>query len=370
MISSHHICILSTVHKPFDSRIFHRQAKTLVDAGYNVTLIAQHDANEIVDGIRVISLPRAKSRLHRMIVLSFKVFKLALRQNAVLYHLHDPELLFVGVLLKIDGRKVIYDVHEDYEQKIMSKTWIRKVIRKPISHFMWKLEEYSSKILDYIVTADSHTMMKFNTKKAETIANYPPLSFISESDRTYQGEVFKVIYVGGITEDRGLHEMVEAVKYSRHTDVELHLAGSLEKEEFLNIIAESNMIRYHGELPWPEVSRLLLEADIGLILLQPVSAYLYCPGENIIKLFEYMMAGLPVIISDFPQLSEFVLKNGFGISVDPTSPRKIAEAIDYLYDNSDLRRQMGRNGRAAVLCKYNWEIEGQKLLRIYDKILR
>ena len=107
------VCILTSVHTPFDTRIFHKQAKSLLKAGYDVTLIAQHDRDELVGGIRIIALPKPKNRLRRMLG-TWRVCKLAFKQKAEIYHLHDPELLQIGLLSKILGKKVIYDVYEEY----------------------------------------------------------------------------------------------------------------------------------------------------------------------------------------------------------------------------------------------------------------
>ena len=107
------VCILTSVHPAFDVRIYHKEAKTLVQAGYNVTLIAQNNKDEIVDGVNIIALPKPKNRFVRIFGLTWRVFCLALGQHAGVYHFHDPELIFIGVLLRLLGKKVIYDVHED-----------------------------------------------------------------------------------------------------------------------------------------------------------------------------------------------------------------------------------------------------------------
>ena len=115
------VCILTTVHQPFDTRIFYKEAKTLVQAGYDVTLIAQYNKNEIVDGVKIIALPKPKNRFVRIFGLTWRTFYLAFCQCANIYHFHDPELILICILLKLKGAKIIYDVHEDYEQKVLSK---------------------------------------------------------------------------------------------------------------------------------------------------------------------------------------------------------------------------------------------------------
>ena len=90
------VCIITTVHQPFDTRIFHKQAKTLVQAGYDVTLIAQHENDEMVDGVKIIALAKPCNRFARIFGLTWRAFTSALSQSAEVYHFHDPELIPCG----------------------------------------------------------------------------------------------------------------------------------------------------------------------------------------------------------------------------------------------------------------------------------
>lgn len=363
------ICILTSAHPPFDVRIFHKEAKTLVKAGYKVVLIAQHIKEETVDKVRIVPLPTPKNRFERMTKVVWRLLRLALKEKANIYHFHDPELILIGLTLKLFGKKVIYDVHEDYGQKILSKSWIKYKFRKPISFFVDFIEKISSIFFDYIITADSHTKMKFKKNKVGVVANFPPLAFADGVKADKKKGPFKVIYVGGISEDRGATKIVETIEYLKHEDIEIHLLGKVDAPSLIELFNSTPRIKYHGIVPWEEVIKYLVNADVGLILLQPVPAYLYCPGENIIKLFEYMSVGLPIIISNFPKLENMISEINCGVSVDPTDPKAIADSVEFLYSNPDSRKQMGENGKKALIEKYNWEAEQGKLLDIYDKVL-
>ena len=85
-------------------------------------------------------------------------------------------------------------------------------------------------------------------------------------------------------------------------------------------------------------------------------------------MFEYMAAGLPVVSSDFPLWKDIVQKSACGLCVDPLNTTAIAEAINYILTHPEEAKEMGENGKRAVLEHYNWHNEEQKLLAIYHKL--
>jgi len=372
MLPNKKVCILTTVHPALDVRIFHKEAKTLASAGYNVTLIAQHDKEEIVEGIKIIPLPKPKNRLERFLKLDYLLLKKAFEQKADIYHFHDPELVSIGILLKLFRKKVIYDVHEDYEAKMLNKDWIPRFLRKSIAIGFGAFEKLFSKIFDYIIVADNVIYPKFRhflINKMVIVRNFPPIHNFKQEKNKGKNKTFVCIYAGGLSENRGLFKMVEALKYI-NSSIELFLLGGFENKEDLNELKgleEFKRVKYFGQKSWHEVMKFLAVSDAGLNLLQPVPAYLYA-GENTIKIFEYMMMGLPVISSDFPNLRKIIEEAKCGICVDPANSKEIAKAIEYLTEHPDEARKMGENGRKAVLEKYNWENESKKLLKVYEEL--
>ena len=361
---------ITSAHRAFDDRIFHKELKTLANAGYKVTLIAPHDKKEAIGNIEMVPIPKARNRFERMAISTLRALYLALKEKADIYHFHDPELIPAAFIIKLlTGRKVVYDVHEDYKQKMLSYEWINKRYRKFVSIILDMLEKKFSTYFDYVITADSYVQSRFRRRKVEIIANYPPLSFSAGLECTRNNTTFKLIYVGGISEDRGIIKIIESLKYLNCENVKFEVFGDTDNPILLNFLNNTEKVKYFGVVPWQEVSKHLANADVGLVLLQPVPAYFYCPGENIVKLFEYMSVGLPIIISNFPKLKKLILDIGCGIPVDPTNPEEIAKAIEYLIEHPEEVKQMGENGRKAVLEKYNWEHEEKKLLRIYDELL-
>lgn len=361
------ICHLTTVHPVFDHRILYKECKTLVKAGYEVYLVVTHDIDETIDGVNIVALPKSQSRFERMFKKTRLAYKRALEIEAHVYHFHDPELIPVGLILKLKGKKVIYDVHEDLPRQILSKSYIPKIIRPLLSKTVEKFENYASKKFDFIITATPFIRDRFLKNHLNTIdvQNMPILEEFIDIQHNWDDKEKAVCYVGGITKIRGLYEILSAIKSL--PEIKLYLAGPLEYQYFIDDINKHQNTKFLGFLNRQEIKELFKKCICGTVLLQPKVNYI---NSQPVKLFEYMSAGLPVIASNFPLWKDIVESNNCGICVDPLNPKEIAEAIRYLVNNPDIARKMGENGRKAVLEKYNWENEAKKLLKVYESILQ
>jgi len=369
------VCVLTSVHPPFDGRIFHRAAKSLAKAGYEVVLIARHDKEEVVDGVRVVPLPPPKNRMHRMTRVLWRVYRLAVKENADVYHFHDPELMIVGLLLKWRGKKVIWDVHEHYPNSILDKFYIARPLRRFISKSFDLFERAVVRFFDYVIYTTPFVGQRYQTMKVPSgpVENYPIIK-LSETFERQPRE--RIIYLGGMARIRGLVEVVEAfaVVAKKHPRWELCLVGSSRPASFeqeLRDLArklgvEAN-VKFIAWVPYEEKERLSSQASMGIITYLPYSNNTSCLPN---KLFDYMLVGLPVVASDFPLYKEVVESSRCGLLVDPTRPEEIARAMEHLIEHPQEAKQMGENGRRAVLEKFNWEKESQRLLQIYDTVLK
>ena len=378
------ICIITTVHPPFDTRIFHKQAKTLVQAGYDVTLIAQHDGDEMVNGVRLMALPKPRNRFTRIFGLTWRVFHVALKQKADIYHFHDPELLPWGWLLqKITHKPVIYDVHEYYADSIRMKGWLPRTFREMIASIFNCFEKIIARRLAGIVVVNGHLGKQFSDRGCQVcvLPNYPQrrlfeiLPSPTNLERIYENHR-ALIYVGGLSESRGITRAIRVMRYLREEfpKVKLLLAGRFEsdlyQQEVMQLIGRFDLadnIDILGVLPHPEVIRYLAVADVGIFLLQPVNER-YNWGEPI-KYFEYSAAGLPVIISDLPAKRHLIEKNQNGILVDPLDEEKTAESMAMLLRDPQKMKEMGERGRDAFLSEYNWEAIEKRLIDLYKKLI-
>lgn len=375
MLETVKVCIITTVHQPFDTRIFHKEARTLAKAGYQVTLIAQHDKNEIVDGIKIIALPKPKNRLFRIFLLSWQAYKIALMQNADIYHFHDPEFLPWAKKLKYKKQaKIIYDIHEDYPAVILTKHWIPKYLRLIVARVFNKLEKRISKELNLLITVSPKIETIFREceiKNITVVTNYPLIQYFPQQNSLRKSMInncVNLIYVGGISFIRGIKEIVHSLEYLSYDNVKLILIGSFVEKGFkseLETLSGWGKVEYKGWMAQQEVYLEMQKADIGLLCFLPVPNHLYSVPN---KLFEYMSAGIPVIASHFDYFKEVIIKNKCGICINPEDPRDIAKAIDYLISHREEAKMMGENGRKAVLEKYNWETESKKLITLYKEL--
>jgi len=374
-MSNNHIVHLTSVHPPFDTRIFHKECGSLVNAGFNVTLIAPHSHAEIVNGINIIANPTAERRLKRMTKIAYNLYRMALEQEAAIYHFHDPELIPVGLLLLARRRKVVYDIHEDVPRSLFShsRDYMPKYIKKPLSLLIECFENLAVRKFSALVTATNAICKRFQylNKNLRVINNYPILNeLIQTTSIPWIDRPISVAYIGAISIERGIKQMVETMEYlSKDLHVSLELAGAFSPIHIRDEISKLPGWKHVNELGFVnrnEVARILGQVKAGLVLFHPEPNHVESQPN---KIFEYMSAGIPVIASDFPLWRELIKKNDCGILVDPLDTKAICEAIKYLFENPKEAEAMGKHGRSAVEKYYNWDIEKEKLLELYYRLV-
>lgn len=357
---------LTSVHQPLDVRI-QKQCAALADAGYEVTLVATAKGPAGGSRVPVRLLPRPTSRPRRMLVTTRQVQVAARELDADVYHFHDPELMFAGAALRRAGKRVVYDVHEDYAGEMLSKEWIASPLRPLVGRATGFVEQFFSRRFDLVVTATPTIARLFPPQKTVVVQNYPAREeLVSREARPFSDREAAVAYVGDLTTGRGAREMVEAIGLVNPAlAARLYIAGPVSTQhldrdlEALPGFARTTMLGWIGR---DEVRNLLARVRAGLVLFHPLPNHLRAQPN---KLFEYMAAGIPVIGSDFPLWRELVGATAAGVLVDPMDTQAIAAAITRVLTNPADAEAMGRNGRAAVESEYNWENQAARLVEAY-----
>ncbi|MEE9208398.1 MAG: glycosyltransferase family 4 protein [Gemmatimonadota bacterium] len=362
---------LTSVHPPFDTRIFEKECRSLAEAGYDTVLVAPHEKPEVVRGVRIRPVPHGSSRWNRVTRVTRAVYRAALEEDGDLYHFHDPELLPAGLALKRLGKRVVYDVHEDMPRNILSKYWIPRATRRPISYLTESLEGRAARVLDAIVAATPPIARRFSSGRTVTVMNFPRLEeneLVEPLD--YESRPLEFAYVGSLSAVRGAREMVQAIgALSGHPSARLVIAGRFYPPALADELAACPGWDRTDALGWCERSQLagvLNRARAGLATLHPTESFVESYPT---KLFEYMSFGVPVIASDFPIWRNIVLGAGAGLVVDPTSPEAIADALAWILEHPREAAEMGKRGRAAAYAKYDWTSQARILLALYEELL-
>ncbi len=360
---------LTSVHPRDDIRIFHKECKSLVGAGYEVLLVvADGLGNSNCDGVQIIDAGRRLGRLMRVFKTTKRVFEKSVELNADLYHLHDPELLPIGIRLVHLGKRVVFDSHEDVPKQILAKSYLNPFTLRILSVGFSIFERYACAKFDGVIAATPTINKKFLGINQNTINinNYPLMGELN-SAHPWSEKAAEVCYVGGIAGIRGIREVVRALALTRQV-VTLNLAGTFSEPSLETQVREDKgweRVRYWGVVSRDGVRKVFEQSIAGLVTLHPKANYL---DALPIKMFEYMSAGIPVIASDFPLWREIIEGNNCGLLVDPLDPSAIAAAIDFLVENPDIASCMGHNGRRAVEEKYNWQREEKKMLAFYQSL--
>lgn len=365
---------LTTVHNRFDNRIFQKECLSLAAASYEVTLlISDGKGNESYKGVFIKDLGSYPGLLKRIVFQSFKFFVHAIREKAAVYHFHDPELIVTGLLLKITGKKVIYDIHEDYTTAIIDRDYTHPFLAKIFSR-LYHIIEKTFTIGAQKIIAERYYSYRF--PKSVAVLNYPKIeeevSTPVKEDSTGPRDKIKLLYTGNVTLERGAvhHASIvkkigwARVKYTGHCPVKVYEQIKQSVGEELERIEMVGLDHY---VPFSEIKEEYQKEDyLAGLAVFPWTRHYY--QKELTKLFEYMQAGLPIICSDFPVWKNIVEVNRCGITVDPEKPDELVDAIDYLKNHPEKAEEMANNGRDAVKKKYNWFVEENKLLKLYEQL--
>jgi glycosyltransferase involved in cell wall biosynthesis len=363
---------VTTVHSADDTRILYRECASLARAGWDVVLLAPALAASEQLGVRIVPLPRASSRLVRMLLLPWRAFRGALREEGTVYHFHDPELLPLALLLQLTGHCVVFDSHEDHVAAMQYRDYLSPTGRWIAARTVEVVQRLVLPRLSGLVAATpaiESLMLKYNSRVA-LVQNFPlaremPTTFVDDEHLKEQA----VVYVGAISHERGISHMVDAVAIvAARRECRLLLAGDFSDSSLRRTLEESSKwqnVEFHGRVDRAGVARLLQRARAGLIVSHPNANYVVSYAT---KMFEYMSAGIPVIASDFPIWRTIFERYDCGEQVNPLDVDQIATAIERCLDSPQRAREAGMRGRAAVQESYCWEPQEQSLLALYDSI--
>jgi glycosyltransferase involved in cell wall biosynthesis len=335
---------LTTVHRPRDVRIFHKEARALAAAGATSSVLGLEHP-----------VPRS-----RRAAAGWELARRASALEADAYHVHDPELLPQALWLqRTTGRPVIYDAHEYLGETARTKRWIPGPLRRPVAAIAAGAEKAAGRRLGGVVTANEDLAARFAAAgcRSVSVANSP---FASEFTEAGEPEGGIVLYVGGLGPLRGLPLMLEAFPQVGVPGARLLLAGPGDPGDL------PDGVEHLGVVDHSEVPGLLERASVAWIPLRRHGNYDRAVPT---KLVEAMAMGRPVVASDLPRMAAIVRSTGCGVVVPHDDPAAHAAAIRDLLEHPDRAREMGEAGRRAFLEGLTFEREARALTSFYAEVL-
>lgn len=368
MTQQNHICHFTTVHPRDDGRVFYKQCISAVLSGYKVTLVvADGKGNECKHGVEVIDIGKISGgRVSRIFKGTKSMYRKLLDIKADIYQFHDPELLSTGVKLKRLNKRVIYDSHEDVPRQILYKTWLGPLIlRKLFAKAYNQFEKSKVRKLDGLISVIDEITNQFDCRRKVTIKNFPIIQYLIEARKPFEKRNDHIVYVGSITKPRGVLDYIKAMEKIPEP-YRLILIGRFIPAHLLEECKELHgwhRVDYLGFKTLEELSQLLGSAKIGLSVLHAEKNYLQSLPT---KGFEYMAAGLPLIMSDFEYWKPYF--EGCAIHIKPAQPDLIASAIMELINNPS--KYLSLTTEATIKCeRYSWEGQFELLNQFYQEIL-
>jgi glycosyltransferase involved in cell wall biosynthesis len=381
-----HIVFLSSAHPPEDKRVFAKQAITLAEAGYRVTHVCPHpgegaDSYE-KSGVRIVTYRRGRRILQRALGV-FALARRGLAEKPDALHCNEVDSWVSGLVAKLASRgrvRVVFDVHEHYPSTFAESRFppaLRSAVAATLRMLFRALTPFTSRIVFAKRTVAPDFPARYwpgAGARGVLVQNFSPRAGLPAVPAVAREAAapLTLIHVGLISRLRGWPQLLEAMARLA-VPPHLRVIGTFNDGSEPEFLAEAERlglrerIRHDAWMPFDTMMEACAAADIGLVLFQPGTQNHVFASPH--KLFDYWLAGLPVIAPDFAvEVQAFMQDAGGGLLVDPADPEAIAAAITQLADPA-RRAALGQAGRAAVLDRYNWETEAAKLLAMYRALL-
>lgn len=301
------------------------------------------------------------------LIRSLRMIKKGYELEADIYHSNDLNTLAQGVICTIlHDSKLVYDSHEVQTDRTGYNPDRVKLVEQTLVKFA------DETIVENETRAKKHEELYGYMPKS--IHNYSALYDINEVpdvDLYNMHDIDRakkiLLYQGGLQYGRGLEVLIDAMKYIENGVLVIIGDGKL-KDELFEKVSENNLtdkVKFIAKVPLDQLPSYTKQAYVGYQVLQNTSFNHYSASSN--KLFEYIMAEVPVISCDFPEIKRVVEEENIGLTVKEVETKSIVEATQKLIDNPSLREEFSRNCESAKL-KYNWENEKENLLNIYNEL--
>jgi len=323
--------------------------------------------NGVVEGIRV---SRRKPRFNEKMTVNLKCFKDIFRKNEYdLLHSYNMDLMpAVGLLAKLNPVKTVatlngrvYSRHSEWYDNIRNNpSTNQRLIGTSLLIRNTLMKEFVKQIHEYTVLCQYRREVfvreGLNREKITVVPNILDLEF--QAEKPVFGDILRILFVGSMNWLKGLDILLQAYSLLDKGNIELIIVG-VEQKDFRKIPKCNNPVTFKGRIPYNTIPKIYANADIY------INSYRY-PEPVSRSVMEAMQSGLPVITTGTPALSPIVRDGRDGVLVYPNTPKKMADAIQFLIDNPRLRRKMGQ----SAFTRVNEVCHPRRIAKLYLEVYR
>lgn len=378
------VCIISLIDLKVDGRS-QRQIKTLRQAGYDVSIIyhqkTTQGSNDVDKDINIIGV-KVWSRILPKFFLSYMIMYLefclkatfyAMREKADIYQAVNLDTLIIAyVLFLLRKTPLVYDsreIYTDMQGVKMSFLWqkLESVLLKKVDAVIdVNLERARFKQDRYALTQSPFVVM--NCPEIITLSCHDGKALHAKLATLGLSHKKVVIYQGAIMRGRYLDNLVRAMKHVR-SDAVLILMGPDHRycDELKTLVGNLDIAKkvlFFDLIPPAEIVSFVYGADIGILFYEKTSLNNYYCAPT--KLYEYLMAGLPILVNDLPHLKTMAIDERVGKLLHEVSPESISYGIDEMLESSAEIKTMSKRAREIACERYNWATQA----KIYVRIIR
>lgn len=400
------ICMVVAYHPFLDARIFKKEAKSLKKKGYNVTMIVPRRNGNLFDidgtpfkkrfknkvftheGIKIVTYNSESCKQLNKVLSDEDVWesqgfnnpltKLAMEEDADIYHTHEYLSLFAGVgikrlMKKRKGKdiKLVYDSHELTPDPLDSR-YSEEHRENLKQKLLIMLDE-----VDYIITVSNSIKSWYLSHKpdmpVEVIYNSPPIAK-DYTPKEHNLNKLTVGYEGNLDDKEGSKEKIICITEicSNEINFKFEIIGGTQSRNSFQIPShlESN-ITLKGWIDYDDIPREMKSLDIGWVYMENVDQSLNREYALPNKFFSYLNNGVPIVMNKCKEMEDFIRTHQCGIVIDKRDPtaQEYSEAILSLYADKEEWKKMSENGRKAAVDLYSWERMEERLFNVYKQLL-
>lgn len=380
------ILMLTISQIEIDPRI-NKSARSFAGKGHQVIILCLHGNPELPQEEEPFSGVLYKRVPYPSLLESFRAFyqdtllEAGLKTEFDIVYSNDLTSLIVGWMLsRLKGVPLVYDAHEIWTENVEYDSQKGEYVAMPLRkrRLLTAIERFIVKDVSLFISVSEGICREYQKRYSLKevpfmLANFPELRLLHEeklpSIRTQLGlsdEHFIILYIGGVNPARNIENVIRALPHLPKKCVFVIQGPGIsyygdEYKALAQSIGEGERLFCLGAVGRDLVIEAATTADCGVLMLRNLcmNFYLFYPN----KFFEYMMAGIPVAVSNFPEVSAHLEREKCGITFDPDNPVSIAEAIKWLYEHPEECKAMGMRGKASVIKQYSWD-------KIFDELYK